>query len=835
MKKYFIALIVLLILTGFACSGGEKIKTPPAENGVLDLSKWDFNLHGPAELLGQWKFKWQEDKPEFRQPGYDYSQWENIKVPGSWNDKTGSGPGYGWYSLKVLLPVTKQRVLLGLRIPYMFTSYSIYLDGVKFAANGKVGNTKDETRAQILPLTKGITLAADQKEVVLAIKVANFSHRLGGMTENIKIAPLEIIQHRNWINLTQNKVVLGVLLMMCLYHTMLFLGRREDKASLYFSLLCLTLVVRFFLTENYLEVIIPGADIFDWRMTIEYITLPAGWITLYLFCYYLFPQEISRRATLVPLISGFVLILFTLLTSPLLFSKLILVYNLVMLILIIFLSIKMVKAKMRGRLGAGLLLLGAGFFFFGLIHDILHANEVIRTFFISQFMLVIMIFFQSAVLSTRFAMAHRKSAKLSRQLGEVHEIGTKISRMQILKPLLEQAINDVGTLLKVRKGAIYIFDQKEEMLYNTVRYGWSEDEQVKQSFKIGQGVIGKSFESRSVLIVDDVNKDKNFINQGKDNWRGCKTMMAIPLNYQDETYGVLTIQDRLDSKGMRFDTDDRYIGESLATNVAIQIKNIELLAETADKARMDQELKTAQAVQGALFPDSNPTTDKIETAGFFESASETGGDWYGYLIDTGRYYYILIGDVTGHGTPAALVTSGVRSACSIIDNVKDKFDDFAISPSMILDHLNLVVNETGMGRYVMTFFIACFDNETNELTYSNAGHNLPLYYSKTADKVKSLVARGSRLGYSLDSKFTNKKLTMSAGDVIFFYTDGLIECVNDKNEEYGKRRFKKHFHSLVDKTPEEIKDQVIERAFNFFGEVPRDDDVTAVVLKINGN
>lgn len=261
-------------------------------------------------------------------------------------------------------------------------------------------------------------------------------------------------------------------------------------------------------------------------------------------------------------------------------------------------------------------------------------------------------------------------------------------------------------------------------------------------------------------------------------------------------------------------------------------KIIELLKETAEKARMDQELRTAQLVQKSLFPDQDPDLEGLDVSGYFISASETGGDWYGYITIDKSYHYIMIGDVTGHGTATALVTAQVHSACSMIKKFKDEYAETKISPKIILDQLNDIVLKAGREQYAMTFFVARFNINTKELVYSNGGHNFPLYYSAETKKLCALVCSGPRLGYRIESTYVESSCILKSGDAILFYTDGLVECRNSKNVYYGKKRMRDLFVKNLDRPASKIRESLIKDFMSFFEEQPREDDITFVVVKV---
>lgn len=213
-----------------------------------------------------------------------------------------------------------------------------------------------------------------------------------------------------------------------------------------------------------------------------------------------------------------------------------------------------------------------------------------------------------------------------------------------------------------------------------------------------------------------------------------------------------------------------------------------LLLETANKARMESELKTAQIVQQTLFPKSEYDSPFIQIKGFYTSASECGGDWWHYFEDENKVW-IWIADATGHGAPAALLTSAAKSAVSIIENLnlplKESFE-----------HLNFAICNVSKENMMMTSFVGLIDKKTLEFSYINASHE-PSILIKKSDEISkdSLIFLNEnsnpRLGQSKDSKFTSSTIKLNHGDRIVFYTDGVMDVRNLEDKVYGERSFMK--------------------------------------------
>lgn len=221
-------------------------------------------------------------------------------------------------------------------------------------------------------------------------------------------------------------------------------------------------------------------------------------------------------------------------------------------------------------------------------------------------------------------------------------------------------------------------------------------------------------------------------------------------------------------------------------------KIIKLLAETKELSRLESELKTAKTVQETLLPQAHYENTQIAISGYYEPASEVGGDIWGYY-EKNNQFYMWLGDVTGHGTPAALLTSAVKSAIVIMEEQNH-------SPDQVLKNLNKVVYEVSKKKLMMTFFIACYDYQTHEFTYASAGQEPPLWIHHGEEINKSSIeplteANGPRLGQSLESRYTSHQVKIKPGDLLFCYTDGLVDVRSVDDKAFGERKITK---SLID-------------------------------------
>jgi sigma-B regulation protein RsbU (phosphoserine phosphatase) len=257
-----------------------------------------------------------------------------------------------------------------------------------------------------------------------------------------------------------------------------------------------------------------------------------------------------------------------------------------------------------------------------------------------------------------------------------------------------------------------------------------------------------------------------------------------------------------------------------------------LLSETAEKARMESELKTAQTVQETLFPSSEAKLGGLNISGFYEPASECGGDWWHYG-QVGSKIFLWIGDATGHGAPAALITSAAKSAATIIERLN-------VDCAHAMTLLNRAIYDVSKGRIMMTFFLGVYDTETKKFTYANASHEAPFLIKPTAEKLKKKdllplnEVTSPRLGQDRDTQYEQTSLQLEPGDRIFFYTDGVPDIQNPQLEIWGEREFIKSLVAVNQEFPP-IHDSVqrmVETFSEYRQKAPLKDDVTFFMAQV---
>jgi len=461
--RRFIALGVVIAALCAASSCGALIPPdyPIAEKGIIDLTAWDFSRNSIVPLRGEWKFAWKRDGLEFAKSGHDDAGWDTLKVPGYWNKHAGTGDGYGWYRLRVKMDgATLQRNdKYGIKVCLIQSAFEMYVNGRKVMSSGVFGTTPDRSLPNIRPRIEAIELPVHGEETVISVRNSNFHHRSGGPYSIPEFGLHSALAQREFHYDIIRLVVIGIIIMMGIYHVMLWLGRREDRASLYFSAACLAVFMRLLATSGFLERMFPDYPMYEIHFKIVYASMPLVWVSLALFFRELFREEFSGKILRIFVALGAIFTAATLALPCRIYSVYSFVYEGLMFLAAVWALVCIIIAAIKKRPGALQLFPGFLCLFVTLINDILAVKLIINTPEIAPIGLVVFIFFQAAVISNRFSTAYRTAEHLSIHLQR--EVDIKTSKLM----METKAALDARAETEISRKEIVSFNERLNALY----------------------------------------------------------------------------------------------------------------------------------------------------------------------------------------------------------------------------------------------------------------------------------------------------------------------------------------------------------------------------------
>jgi serine phosphatase RsbU (regulator of sigma subunit) len=243
--------------------------------------------------------------------------------------------------------------------------------------------------------------------------------------------------------------------------------------------------------------------------------------------------------------------------------------------------------------------------------------------------------------------------------------------------------------------------------------------------------------------------------------------------------------------------------------------------------RLQKELAVAGVIQMHSLPRQNPVVPGLSIAGVCLSATEVGGDYYDYIgCDNGKFG-VLVGDVSGKGTSAALYMSRLQGIVRALQHLHH-------APARLLVAVNDLIHGAIEKTSFITLTYAVFDLEKKRVTLSRAGHNATLYFQN--DDHHFLIPAGLGLGLTSRELFEKGieevSLKLNPEEILVFYTDGLIEARNLSGEEFGEDRLVELIAAHRELDAKALNQKIVEEVKKFVGFARQHDDMTVLVAKV---
>ncbi len=431
-KGISIILIMLIISTLLAgCSQELSPKHPRAVEGMLDLSEWRFD-QDLIGLDGQWEFYWNQLLEPSDLKVTEISRTGYIEIPGSWNhyqlnDMELPGAGYATYRLIIK---TGEKERLALKIPRIFTAYKLWVNDELIAYSGIVGQNRESMTPQYLPQLAFFAAQKGENEIIL--QVSNFYHRSGGILERLILGSEELVLNLRYKNMAYELILFGCIMIIGAYHIALFFFRRQNRSTLYFGLFCIFIGIRTLLVGERLFIyLFPG---FNWEVAhkMQTLTFYLGVPLIVMFFKFVFPKDISEKFVRFIIIIGLVFGGLVLLTPARIFTTFNPIYQIVALIVIIYLTYIFFKKLFKKDKNIGLIVAGGLALFITSLNDIIFLSiwlndngstllrSIFRTGNLSSIGQMIFVFTISIVLAKQFSEAMEKEEVMTMQLKEMN-------------------------------------------------------------------------------------------------------------------------------------------------------------------------------------------------------------------------------------------------------------------------------------------------------------------------------------------------------------------------------------------------------------------------------
>jgi len=621
MKLRFFVIVSLLFLSSYSVVAKKEYRI---QNGILDLKIFSVEDIQNTKLDGYWEFYWDQLlTPQDFQNSKNTLNPHYEKVPKSWTSYEFDSlnlpnKGYATYRLIINKKADITETIYGLKISSVFSNYKLWVNGNLLSEVGKVGETKKISKPKfqfqdipfILDPDKGST-----KQVEIVIQVSNFSHQRAGLQKPIFFGKYENLKSDSrWMDIL-NLIIIGIILVIGINHLNMYLFRRKAISNLYFSIVCIVMIVRNITTgDRIITYIFPNIN---WELLVKLDNFTGfGTIPLFaLFIYSLYKVDFPKIMRDIMLGIGIAITLLVFATPANFYGKFRMFFEIYILIFGLYLTFGvLLKSAIRRRPTAFFTFLGMFILYSTAINDVLSSMGLIQTAYVAPYGLVTFMFIQSITITVKSAKAINKNEELSSEL-QIEKINLEKNINERTQELRSQhdelvkhkekeqeqswlnngvaIVNDIladnkddfkvlsSTLLKqlikyvgAATGVLYMLnndDEKEQAFELIADYGCNNDiRKNKTTVHVSTGNYGIVYSENKEIVMNDVPENYLKIESGMGSTNPA-ALLIVPLSIDEQVFGIIELASL--KKFTKLETE---LIKRIANNIASNLNNIRM-------------------------------------------------------------------------------------------------------------------------------------------------------------------------------------------------------------------------------------------------------------------
>jgi phosphoserine phosphatase len=391
-----------------------------------------------------------------------------------------------------------------------------------------------------------------------------------------------------------------------------------------------------------------------------------------------------------------------------------------------------------------------------------------------------------------------------------------------LTTMLGEVVGAAKQVLGAERGSVWLYDEATNELVLEVATG------IKPiRVPSGSGLVGACARERSIINVPDCYADSRF-DPSVDKASGYRThcMLTLPLvDHKDALVGVMQVLNKRDGI---FDAYDEALATALAAQCAVALQRVRMMGALLEGERMRHELEMAREVQMSTLPGHMPAIDSYDVYATFRPAELTGGDTYDVALVDDRLL-IVLGDATGHGIAPALSVTQMHAMLRMAFRLGADLDTAFVQ-------VNNRLAETLADDRFITAFIGVIDPATDQLRFHSGGQG-PIFIHRAADRTWERYKPTSfPLGaMPLSSLRPAIDTRLLPGDILAVVSDGIFEYENGQGEQFGEARVQDLIAANRERSMADVLALLHAAIVGFAAGAPQQDDMTAVLVKRNGD
>ena len=415
-----------------------------------------------------------------------------------------------------------------------------------------------------------------------------------------------------------------------------------------------------------------------------------------------------------------------------------------------------------------------------------------------------------------------------RELRAMLNVSQSMAANTDLDELLELIVDELVTTINAERATLYLIDEETGELYSHVLSKETGDS-MEIRLTMGEGLAGHVAATGETINIKHAYQDERF-HASYDRNTGFKTESVLVMPLCTPQHKIIGVVQLLNKRRGPFTIQDEHLLSIMAAQAAVRIENTRLYAQEIIQKILNHEIETARLIQESFLPQSIPSIPDFDIAGACDYCDQTGGDYYDVFPvehDPDRFV-VLVGDVSGHGLPAALLMATARALIRLRASMPGPPEE------IIRDVNRRLSRDTRETGEFMTLFYCDIHRSNKILRWVRAGHDGAMVYDTISDDFYELQGDGVALGLDESFEYHQCEVRIPKGAVILIGTDGIWEMHNEKDERFGKPALKEILKQHAAESADSILAGITRALQAFQGDQKSRDDVTMVVLKVIG-
>jgi serine/threonine protein kinase/serine phosphatase RsbU (regulator of sigma subunit) len=433
----------------------------------------------------------------------------------------------------------------------------------------------------------------------------------------------------------------------------------------------------------------------------------------------------------------------------------------------------------------------------------------------------------SALSGTESTLMKPKSTQIEWRYNALLESSLASTKLLDFKEQARVALTGVTRVLKAERAALFLVDKTSGLLNLSYSID-SEGKETETLMAYSTTVVERVRVGLAPVLVTG-SADGSLVESESIVAHDLRSILCVPLILNNALIGCVYIDNNL-IRGV-FGNDDADVLLGISNHIALAMETARAANLEMEHQVLSRDLEVTGAIQSLLLPQAaSMKTDLFALDSMYQSAQQSGGDWWSLYQPREDYLLIFIGDVTGHGVGAAMITATIAGAYHSLNTMFAGTNDIGQAVMSLLSKLNTTIDMVSVGRFWMTFSVVGIDFKSNTIQFWNAG-GLPVLNFKKSGSCETIIARGMPLG-SGDIEVGTVVKSFEVGDRLIIHTDGVNEMEGPGEKILGNRLWRAIIKKLQPIANPQVLVEMKKELESFRKLVPLNDDYTVIVIDL---